>query len=53
MDVRWPGFGETATVDGHKLLYMGKDARCEHGVDFLLLKVVVKPLLAAHPYLAG
>ena len=37
-EVRWRNFGETATQDGHKLYFSGKEDRHENGVGFLVHK---------------
>ena len=37
-EVRWKEFGETATDEGHKIFYSGKENKHKHGVGFLILE---------------
>ena len=37
-EVKWTGFGETTTEDGHKLWYSGDDTRHQHGVGFFITR---------------
>ena len=34
-EMRWKNFGETATEEGHKVFFSGKENTHEHGVGFL------------------
>ena len=38
-EVKWKNFGETTTVEGHKVFFSGKEDKQEHGVGFLVHKV--------------
>ena len=47
--VKWTGFGETTTEDGHKLWYSGEDTRHQHGIGFLVNKKVKDCVLGCTP----
>ena len=51
-EIRWKGFGETLTREGHKLYYSGSDLKHEHGVGFLIHKDIVKLSWDADRFLA-
>ena len=42
--MRWKNFGETATEEGHKVFFGGKEDKHEHGVEFLVHKDIVMSL---------
>ncbi|MGL4418375.1 MAG: reverse transcriptase domain-containing protein [Plesiomonas shigelloides] len=48
-EVRWTGFGETTTDDGHKIWFSGKETKHEHGVAFIVRKEVVGTVISCTP----
>jgi exonuclease III len=48
-EVRWLGFGETATDEGHKIWYSGEDSKHRHGVAFIVRKEVVNSVISCTP----
>ena len=48
-EVRWKNSGETATQDGHKLYFSGKEDRHENGVGFLVHKDTVNTVMGCQP----
>ena len=48
-EMRWTGFGETVTEDGHKIWYSGTDSRHEHGVGFIVRKEVIGSIQSCTP----
>ena len=43
--VRWTGFGETTTDEGHKIWYCGEDLKHLYGVAFIVRKEVVGSII--------
>ena len=48
-EVRWKQFGETTTDEGHKIYYSGKEDKHEHGVGFLVNKIIVGSVMGCRP----
>ena len=48
-EVRWTGFGEMVTEDGHKMWFSGHETRHEHGVAFIVRKEVIGCILSCTP----
>ena len=48
-ETRWKNQGETATSDGHRFYYSGKDDKHEHGVGFLIHKDTVNSVMGCRP----
>ena len=48
-EMRWKNFGETATEEGHKVFFSGKEDKHEHGVRFLIHKDVVNTVIGCRP----
>lgn len=48
-EVRWTGFGETTTDEGHKIWFSGKETKHEHGVAFIVRKEVVGTVISCTP----
>ena len=48
-EVRWKNFGETSTLEGHKLFLSGREDRHEHGVGFLIHKDTVNAIMGCQP----
>ena len=48
-EVRWKNFGETATVEGHKVFFRGKENKHEHCIRFLVHKDIVNTVMGCHP----
>ena len=48
-EVRWTGFGEMVTEDGHKMWFSGHETRHEHGVAFIVRKEVTGCILSCTP----
>ena len=48
-EVRWKNFGETSTPEGHKLFFIGREDRHEHGVGFLIHKDTVNAIMGCRP----
>ena len=48
-EVRWTGFGETMTEEGHRMWFSGEESRHEHGVAFIVRKEVVGCILSCTP----
>ena len=47
--MRWKNFGETATADGHKVFFSGKEDKHEHGVGCLVHKDIVNTVMKCRP----
>ena len=47
--MRWTGFGETVTEDGHKMWYSGLESRHEQGVAFIVRKEIIRCILSCTP----
>ena len=47
--MRWKNFGETTTVEGHKVFFSGKEDKHEHGVGFFGHKDIVNIVTGFHP----
>ena len=47
--VRWTGFGETTTEEGHKIWYCGEDSKHLYGVAFIVQKEVVGSIISCTP----
>ena len=48
-EVRWTGFGETTTIEGHKIWYCGEDSKHQYGVAFIVRKEVVGSIIRCTP----
>jgi hypothetical protein len=48
-EVRWKNFGETTTLEGHKLYFSGREDKHEHGVGFLVHKDSVNTVMGCRP----
>ena len=48
-EMRWKNFGETATADGHKVFFSGKEDKHEHGVGCLVHKDIVNTIMECRP----
>ena len=48
-DVRWTGFGETTTDEGHKIWYCGEDSKHQYGVAFIAWKEVEGSIINCTP----
>mgnify|MGYP006273469667 CR=1 FL=1 len=48
-EVRWTGFGESVTDDGHKIWFSGRETVHEHGVAFIVRKEAVGCILSCTP----
>ena len=48
-EVRWTGFGETNTEDGHKIWYSGEEMLHQHGVGFIVRKEIVPSIISCTP----
>ena len=48
-EVRWTGFGELTTTDGHKIWYSGDDTAHQHGVAFIVKKENVNAVIGCTP----
>lgn len=48
-EVRWTGFGETVTEEGHKMWYSGEDSRHVRGVAFIVRKEVIGCIMSCTP----
>ena len=47
--MRWKNFGETATEEGHKVFFSGKEDKHEHGVGFLVHEDIVNTVMGCRP----
>ena len=45
-EMRWSGFGETTSEDGHKIWYSGEETRHEYGVGFIVRKYIIGYILS-------
>ena len=48
-EMRWTGFGETTSEDGHKIWYSGDEARHQYGVGFIVRKEVTGYIMSCTP----
>ena len=48
-EVRWTGFGETSTDEGHKIWYCGEDSKQKYGVAFIVRKEAVGSTISCTP----
>ena len=48
-EVRWTGFGETTTEEGHRIWYSGDETKHQHGVGFIVNKDRVKSVINCRP----
>ena len=48
-EMRWTGFGEMTTEDGHKIWHSGEESRHVHGVGFIVRKEVAGCILSCTP----
>lgn len=48
-EVRWTGFGEVTTDEGHKIWYSGDSTKHQHGVAFIVSKEAVKTVISCTP----
>ena len=48
-EMRWKNFGETATEEGHKVFFSGKEDKHENGVGFLVHKDIVNTVMRCRP----
>ena len=48
-EVRWTGFGETTTDEGHKIWYCGEDSKHQYGVVFNAWKEVEGSIINCTP----
>ena len=48
-EMRWKGFGETSTDNGHRLFYSGRQDRHQDGVGFLVHKNIVNSIIECKP----
>jgi len=48
-EVRWTGFGETTTQDGHKIWYSGEEKLHQHGVGFIVRKEIMSSIISCTP----
>ena len=47
--MRWRNFGETTTVEGHTVYFIGKENKHKLGVGFLVHKDIVNTGIGCHP----
>ena len=47
--MRWKNFDETTTGEGHKVFFVGKKDKNEHGVGFLVHKDIVNNVIGYRP----
>ena len=48
-EVKWTGFGETTTDEGHKIWYCEEDSKHQYGVVFSMRKKVVGSIISCTP----
>ena len=48
-EVRWTGFGESTTEDGHKMWYSGDERKHQFGVAFLVRREIANCVLSSTP----
>ena len=48
-EVRWTGFGETTTDEGHKIWYCGEEKHHQHGVAFIVRKEITGSVISCTP----
>ena len=48
-ETRWKNFGESSTLEGHKLYFSGREDKHEHGVGFLVHKDNVNTVMGCRP----
>ena len=48
-EVRWTGFGETSTDDGHKIWFSGEEKKHQYGVAFIVRKEVTASVISCTP----
>ena len=48
-EVRWTGFGETSTEEGHKIWFSGDDSKHQYGVAFLVRKEIFASVISCTP----
>ena len=48
-EVRWTGFGEVTTDEGHKIWYSGDSIKHQHGVAFIVKKEAVGTVISCTP----
>ena len=48
-EVRWTGFGEVTTDDGHKIWYSGDSSKHQHGVGFIVNKDRLNTVISCTP----
>lgn len=49
-EVRWTGFGETTTDEGHKIWFSGDDKKHQHGVAFIVRKEIAGCVISCTPF---
>ena len=47
--MRWRNFGETTTVEGHTVYFIGKENKHKLGVGFLVHKDIVNTVMGCRP----
>ena len=48
-EMRWKNFDETASGEGHKVFFSGKEDKHKHGVGFLVHKDIVNTIMGCRP----
>ena len=48
-EVRWTGFGETSTDEGHKIWFSGDQSKHQYGVAFIVRKELAKSIISCTP----
>ena len=48
-EIRWTGFGETTTDEGHKIWYCEEDSKHQYGVAFIVRNEVVGRITISTP----
>ena len=48
-EMRWKNFGKTATEEGHKVFFSGKENKHEFGVGFFVHKDIVNTVMGCCP----
>ena len=49
VEMRWTGFGETTSEDGHKIWYSGEETQHERGVGFIVRREITGYILSCTP----
>ena len=48
-EVRWTGFGEATTSEGHKIWFSGDESKHQHGVAFIVKKENINSIIECTP----